>query len=192
MRSLVIYYTKSGNTGLVAHIIKRELKAHIKEITDYTNERTVLDYLFTSLIDSASINPRKINVDYYETIFIGSPVWFGSLTPAIKKIIDNIDFKNIGVNIGKVFKSDYIGTYAKGELCLAFAVLAFAAIGLMKSLPKHEYTDIEHGSSDWATGGEQYQILSPKKGIILAEKNYLPVDKRGNVNVLVVGRFWFW
>jgi len=106
--------------------------------------------------------------------------------------IDNIDFKNIGVNIGKVFKSDYIGTYAKGELCLAFAVLAFAAIGLMKSLPKHEYTDIEHGSSDWATGGEQYQILSPKKGIILAEKNYLPVDKRGNVNVLVVGRFWFW
>ena len=31
-----------------------------------------------------------------------------------------------------------------------------------------------------------------KKGIILAENHYLPVDKRGNVNVLVVGRFWFW
>ena len=30
------------------------------------------------------------------------------------------------------------------------------------------------------------------KGIILAENNYLPVDKRGNVNVLVVGRFRFW
>ena len=30
------------------------------------------------------------------------------------------------------------------------------------------------------------------KGIILAEKHYLPVDKRGNVNVLVVGRFRFW
>ena len=39
---------------------------------------------------------------------------------------------------------------------------------------------------------EQYKILSPKKGILLAEKNYLPVDKRGNVNVLIVGRFWFW
>jgi flavodoxin len=107
MRSLVIYYTKSGNTGLVAHIIKRELKAHIKEITDYTNERTVLDYLFTSLIDSASINPRKINVDYYETIFIGSPVWFGSLTPAIKKIIDNIDFKNKNVILFNTMK--YMG-----------------------------------------------------------------------------------
>ena len=40
--------------------------------------------------------------------------------------------------------------------------------------------------------GEQYQILSNKAGIILAEKNFLPVDKRGNVNVLVVGRIWCW
>ena len=35
--------------------------------------------------------------------------------------------------------------------------------------------------------GEQYQILNNKKGIVLAENNNLPVDKRGNVNVLVVG-----
>ena len=95
-------------------------------------------------------------------------------------------------NLGKAFKSDYIGTFAKGELYLTVTLFFLAGIGLMKSLPKHEYTDIEHGSSDWASSGEQYEILSPKKGIILAEKNYLPVDKRGNVNVLVVGRFWFW
>lgn len=57
-------------------------------------------------------------------------------------------------------------------------------------MPKHEFSDIEHGSSDWATG-EQYEVLSNKKGILLAEKHYLPVDKRGNTNVLVVGRFRF-
>ena len=56
---------------------------------------------------------------------------------------------------------------------------------------KNEYTDIEHGSSDWSQNGEQYQILNKSKGIILAENNYLPVDKRGNVNVLVVGRIRF-
>ena len=39
--------------------------------------------------------------------------------------------------------------------------------------------------------GEQYSVLSKKKGILLAEKHYLPVDKRGNVNVLIVGRIWF-
>ncbi len=102
------------------------------------------------------------------------------------------NISDITGNLGKVFKPDYIVTFGKGELYLAVALFCLAGVGLMKSLPKNEYTDIEHGSSDWATGGEQYQILSPKKGILLAEKNYLPVDKRGNVNVLIVGRFWFW
>lgn len=101
-------------------------------------------------------------------------------------------FGKIGENVSKVFNKDYIKRYAKGELYLAAVLLFCAAVGIIKSLPKNEYTDIEHGSSDWATGGEQYKVLSSKKGIILAEKNYLPVDKRGNVNVLVVGRFWFW
>lgn len=66
----------------------------------------------------------------------------------------------------------------------------FAFIGLLKSLPKHEFEDIENGSSDWSENGEQYAVLNRNKGIILAEKNRLPVDKRGNVNVLVVRRFW--
>lgn len=65
-------------------------------------------------------------------------------------------------------------------------------IGLTKAVPKHEFEDMEHGSSDWCTNGEQYKVLSRKSGIVLAEKNYLPVDKRGNVNVLVVRRFWCW
>ena len=63
-------------------------------------------------------------------------------------------------------------------------IVIFSIIRLM---PKHRYDDIEHGSSDWSENGEQYRVLSRKEGIILAEKNYLPLDKIGNVNVLVVG-----
>jgi len=102
------------------------------------------------------------------------------------------NFSNVKGNLVKIFNPNYITTYLKGELYLILALIVLTAIGILKSLPKNEYTDIEHGSSDWATGGEQYKVLNPKKGILLAEKNYLPVDKRGNVNVLVVGRFWFW
>ena len=71
-----------------------------------------------------------------------------------------------------------------------YAVFFF--IGFVRTAPKNEFTDIEHGSSDWSQRGEQYRILNKNNGIILAEDNYLPLDKRGNVNVLVVGRFWFW
>lgn len=73
---------------------------------------------------------------------------------------------------------------------IAYLVIFF--IGFAKSAPKNEFSDIEHGSSDWSQRGEQYQVLSRNKGIILAEDNYLPLDKRGNVNVLVVGRFRIW
>ena len=68
----------------------------------------------------------------------------------------------------------------------------FVFVGIAKAFPKHEYEDIENGSSDWCENGEQYRVLSKNKGIVLAEKNYLPLDKRGNVNVLVVRRFWCW
>ena len=84
-----------------------------------------------------------------------------------------------------------IGTYFKTLMIFTFFYAIIAIIGLIRTAPKNEYSDIEHGSSDWSQGGEQYQILSKNKGIILAENNYLPVDKRGNVNVLVVGRFGF-
>ena len=73
---------------------------------------------------------------------------------------------------------------------LAFIVIII--IGLVRTAPKSKYQDIEHGSSDWCQHGEQFRVLSPKKGLILAEGNYLPVDKRGNVNILVVGRIWCW
>ena len=80
------------------------------------------------------------------------------------------------------------------SLLLGFSIfyLVIFFIGLAKSAPKNEFSDIEHGSSDWSQHGEQYQVLSRNKGIILAEDNYLPLDKRGNVNVLVVGRFRIW
>lgn len=93
--------------------------------------------------------------------------------------------------ITKVFDAAFIGYFGKTLLYFTIIYIIIALIGLFKSRPKHEYTDIEHGSSDWSEGGEQYSILSKNKGIILSKHNFLPINKRGNVNVLVVGRFRF-
>ena len=77
--------------------------------------------------------------------------------------------------------------YFKNLFGFSILYISVVTIGLIRVMPKHRYDDIEHGSSDWSQHGEQYQVLSKKSGIILAEKNYLPLNKRGNVNVLVVG-----
>ena len=85
-----------------------------------------------------------------------------------------------------------IGTYFSILMVVTIFYALFFFIGIFRTAPKNEFSDIEHGSSDWSQRGEQYQILNKNKGIILAEDNYLPVDKRGNVNVLVVGRIRIW
>ena len=94
--------------------------------------------------------------------------------------------------LGKIFSEGAGGTYFQNALIATIFFSVFFFVGMARTAPKNRYTDFEHGSSDWAKGGEQYEVLRKDKGIILAENNYLPVDKRGNVNVLVVGRFWFW
>lgn len=93
---------------------------------------------------------------------------------------------------GNLFSSGAFGDYTSTLLVVTIFYTVFFFIGFVRSAPKNEYSDIEHGSSDWSQRGEQYTILSKNKGIILAEDNYLPLDKRGNINVLVVGRFRFW
>lgn len=101
-------------------------------------------------------------------------------------------FMNLGTVIAKTFTAGYLGTYASTLFKFSIVYAIFVLVGLIKTAPKNEFTDIEHGSSDWSKGGEQYRVLSDKKGLILAQNNYLPLNKRGNVNVLVVGRFRFW
>ena len=110
-----------------------------------------------------------------------------------------IFMEKIGSNITNPFGT-IGGIFSQGaahdfmSLLLGFTIfyLVVFFIGFAKSAPKNEFSDIEHGSSDWSQRGEQYQILSKNNGIILAEDNCLPVDKRGNVNVLVVGRIRVW
>ena len=101
--------------------------------------------------------------------------------------------ENLGKEVSSFTAITRIGSagagsvFGKGTLWLTILCLVVTAIGIIKSKPKNNYEDIENGSSDWCEGGEQYKILNKNKGIILAEDNYLPLDKLGNVNVLVVG-----
>lgn len=94
--------------------------------------------------------------------------------------------------IGKMFTKEYFGTFTSCLINYTILFIVCSIIGFIKTKPKGEYHNMEHGSSDWSEHGEQYRILDKNKGIILAEDNYLPVDKRGNINTLIVGRFRFW
>ncbi len=94
--------------------------------------------------------------------------------------------------IAQIFGSKYVNDFVKAMEYYTLAYFALVVIAICKTLPKTDFQDIEHGSSDWCRPGEQYKVLNKKEGLILATDNYLPVDKPGNVNVLIVGRIWCW
>ena len=108
-----------------------------------------------------------------------------NLSDGINKFVQTITNPFEGMK--EILSLNLIGLYLKNIGIFTIIYAIFFIIGVAKNAPKNEYTDFEHGSSDWSKNGEQYQVLSNKKGIVLADDNYLPVDKRGNVNVLVVG-----
>lgn len=99
---------------------------------------------------------------------------------------------NIKDGYKTMLKYKIFGKYLRNLGGVTIVYLLMVIYGVIRNMPKHQYDGTEHGSSDWSEHGSQYQILNKKEGIILAENNYLPVDKRGNVNVLVVGRIRFW
>lgn len=89
--------------------------------------------------------------------------------------------------ITQVFNKDVIGIFGKATAIFTFLLSLAFAVGAYKARDKTEYQDIEHGSSDWSVGGEQYRVLSRNSGLILAENHHLPLNKLGNINVLIVG-----
>ena len=90
-------------------------------------------------------------------------------------------------SITKVFDEAVIGVFEKTTLWFGAIIAMAVTIGAIKGRDKTEYQDIEHGSSDWSENGEQYRVLSRNSGLILAQNNYLPLNKLGNINVLIVG-----
>ena len=96
-KSLVLYYSLTGNTKAVAEEIANRLGADIEEIvavnpydTSFmaTIERCKADReagVFTE------INPVKADLSQYDVIFIGYPVWFGTYAPPVESFLSQVD-----------------------------------------------------------------------------------------------------
>ncbi|MEM0465370.1 MAG: flavodoxin domain-containing protein [Candidatus Pacearchaeota archaeon] len=88
VKSLVVYFTRTGTTKKVAEEIARQLSSDIEEIIDKVNRKGVMGFI-KSIFDAIRKkfteidNIKKLPIDY-DLIIVGSPVWAGTLSPAIR------------------------------------------------------------------------------------------------------------
>lgn len=96
-KKLVVYFSYTGNTRKIANIIKDKLNCDILEI------ETIIPYSsdYQTVVDEEQnrdasyrlpdIKEFDINLDNYDTIIIGTPVWWYNAAPAIRKFLTEYD-----------------------------------------------------------------------------------------------------
>jgi flavodoxin len=86
-KTLVAYYSKTGNTKKVGEKICRFLKTDIEQIIDKTERSGIKGWLIGGR-DAIKKKYTKIifkkNPSKYELVIIGTPTWAWTLTPAIR------------------------------------------------------------------------------------------------------------
>ncbi len=88
MKALVVFYSRSGNTRRVAEAIASALEAPMEELHDLRSRAGLIGWLRAGLDAWRSaptvIAPTREDPTDYDLIIIGTPIWAGRMTPAVR------------------------------------------------------------------------------------------------------------
>jgi flavodoxin len=92
MRTLVVYFSRSGNTRMVATDLARALGADMEEIVERTSRDGIVGYA-RSLYESirkhaAEIAPAVKGPEGYDLVVIGTPVWGGDVSSPVRAYLE--------------------------------------------------------------------------------------------------------
>lgn len=118
MKKIVVYYSYTGNTKKIANMIKEKLNCDILELTPKipfsTDYQAVVDEYQNNSIQNKSvgINDIKLDLNQYDEIIVGTPVWWYTISPVVVTFLKNYNLDNktiipFATNagwIGKTFK----------------------------------------------------------------------------------------
>lgn len=96
---LVLYYSQTGTTKAVAEEIQQQLGADIEEIElvnpyDGTFEQTIARCQEEKAAgELPELKPIKANIDEYDVIFLGYPIWFGTYAQPIASLVGKVSFE---------------------------------------------------------------------------------------------------
>lgn len=98
MKALVLYYSYGGNTEKIANMIKEKMNADFEKIdtvVPYSGSYNDVVAQGHSEVDRGympKINPVSSDINCYDTILIGTPVWWYTFAPAIKTLLHHFNF----------------------------------------------------------------------------------------------------
>ena len=100
MKNLIIYFSIFGSTKRFAEMIHKKVGGdilEIKPVTPYETGYKELMIFSKDEVDNHILTPFKelnININDYENIFVGYPMWWYSYPPIIKNFFKQYDMTN--------------------------------------------------------------------------------------------------
>ena len=118
MKAIVIYYSYGGNTERIAQLIRQETgadAARIETVQPYTGTYEAVVDQGQREVDAGfcpEIKPLGVDLSAYDTVILGSPVWWYTFAPAMHSFLNQADlsgktvypFATNGGWIGHTFK----------------------------------------------------------------------------------------
>jgi flavodoxin len=85
MKTLIVYYSRSGYTKTVAESMAEKLGCDIEEIVDNKKRKGVVGTASAYMMPKGktTIQEIKHNPKDYDLVIIGTPIWWYTCTPAI-------------------------------------------------------------------------------------------------------------
>lgn len=100
MKSLIIYYSYEGNCEEITKAIQEETNADVLCLEPKKEKKTKSLFRFVwggmqvYMTKKPELKPYDIDLEKYDTIFIGTPVWFGTYAPPINTFLSENEIKN--------------------------------------------------------------------------------------------------
>ena len=98
MKTLIVYYSLTGNTRLICEALKKNMSADIQRLREQRQYNRISAYV-TGLAAALSgsgraILPLEEDVSAYDRIVIAAPVWAAHLAPPVVTFLRCYDLRN--------------------------------------------------------------------------------------------------
>lgn len=97
LKSIVLYYSRTGKTAVAAKATADKLSSEIVEIKDLKGRKGLMGYMKGALdargMNTTQTDPDTVNTANYDVICLGTPTWAGKPAPAINTIIKNSEIR---------------------------------------------------------------------------------------------------
>ena len=109
-RTAVVFFSRSGSTGLAARHIANRMQAALFEIEAQDYELGLTGWA-SAMKDArgakADISPRTIDLSRYDTVYLGSPIWLYAPAPPIRAFVEQNRFDGKRVVLFNTYNSEF-------------------------------------------------------------------------------------